>query len=135
MLTHDGVSSNFLLENILSAKDVISEADVNDELEEDGDFDDFEAEAGLGVKSVWWSKKWIPISANGAGDSYCIDTAPASGGKRGQIVSFWHDDGSRDVVAPNFTEWLKIRLDQAEQFRKEDNKPAPPPKKKSWWSW
>lgn len=133
--THNGMSSDFLLNEIMSVEDVLSSADTNDSLE-DGDFDDSEAEAGDGVKSVWWSDKWIPISSNGGGDHDCIDMSPAPGGKKGQIVCFYHDDETREVVAPSFTEWLIKQLDTAERWWEEQKQTKPPPpKKKSWWGW
>jgi cell wall assembly regulator SMI1 len=36
---------------------------------------------------------------DGAGNHHVLDLAPARGGVRGQAVSFWHDDGSRTLVA------------------------------------
>lgn len=132
--THNGVISSFLLDEIMSVEDVLSSTDTLDSLE-DGDFDDSEAEAGEGVKSVWWSDKWVPISSNGGGDHDCIDMGPASGGKKGQIVCFYHDDETREVVAPSFTEWLVKQLDTSERWWKEQNQTKSPAEKKPWWNW
>lgn len=59
------------------------------------------------VKAEWWNPQWIPIAYNGAGDLYCLDFDPAPKGKVGQIISFWHVDDKREVIAPGFRAWLK----------------------------
>lgn len=48
----------------------------------------------------WWNSAWIPFAADGTGNFLCIDTDPARGGSNGQIITMWHDDDRRNVVAP-----------------------------------
>ncbi len=59
-----------------------------------------------GIKNNWWNALWIPISSDGAGNSYCIDLDPTPEGKHGQIIRMWHDDPSRELVAPSFRDWI-----------------------------
>jgi cell wall assembly regulator SMI1 len=35
-----------------------------------------------------------------------LDLDPASGGAIGQIITMWHDDAERKVLAPSFQVWL-----------------------------
>ena len=66
------------------------------------------------VRPHWWNRRWLPISSNGAGDCYCIDMDPAPGGTVGQVVSFWHDDADRHVVAADIAEYLLGYVDEGE---------------------
>ena len=58
----------------------------------------------------WWSKHWIPIASNGAGDLICIDLLPGEKGVLGQIIQFNHATPTRDVLADSFTIWLESGL-------------------------
>ncbi|MBL7738756.1 MAG: SMI1/KNR4 family protein [Chitinophagaceae bacterium] len=58
------------------------------------------------IKVDWWNLAWIPITANGSGDSYCIDLDPDSKGTSGQIIRMWHDDPSRELIATSFRDWI-----------------------------
>ncbi|MEH2143178.1 SMI1/KNR4 family protein [Nostoc sp.] len=55
----------------------------------------------------WWSPLWIPLTYDGAGNHDCLDLAPAKGGKVGQIIQMWHDEGERELVASSFQNWLE----------------------------
>ncbi|MGL5058964.1 MAG: SMI1/KNR4 family protein [Microcoleus sp.] len=76
---------------------------------EDGE--DIGSEAAPGICNVWWSPKWIPLTYDGAGNHDCLDLNPAVGGTVGQIVTMWHDDPDRQIVAPNFRVWLQQYAD------------------------
>jgi cell wall assembly regulator SMI1 len=59
------------------------------------------------IRSDWWHPKWLPVTKyGGGGDLRCLDLAPKRGGKVGQVISWYHDDAFRGVVAKSFTEWL-----------------------------
>ncbi len=58
------------------------------------------------VRQVWWHPHWIPLAGNASGDYVCLDLAPAAEGSIGQIITFWHADERRRVVAPSFTALL-----------------------------
>jgi cell wall assembly regulator SMI1 len=70
----------------------------------------------------WWNPGWIPVLDNGAGDFHCVDLSPAEGGRVGQIVTFWHVDVRREVVAGSFTELMAdfARDLKAGKYRYED---------------
>ncbi len=72
----------------------------NDELPKDKSHPDKD------IKDSWWNVNWIPIADNGSGDFICIDTDPAAGGKKGQIIIFYHDDAVRKLLSNSFEEWF-----------------------------
>lgn len=76
-------------------------------LYEKGSFTGTTAKAAGPVKAAWWLPQWIPIAYNGAGDLLCLDMVPAPQGNVGQVVSFWHVQEKREVVAASFTSWLQ----------------------------
>lgn len=59
-----------------------------------------------GIKNDWWNPKWIPITADGCGDNFCIDMDPAEAGRAGQIISMWHDAGWREIKSNSFENWI-----------------------------
>ena len=59
-----------------------------------------------GIKNDWWNLLWIPITANGCGDNYCIDLDPTEEGQKGQIIRMWHDDPQRELVSASFRQWI-----------------------------
>ena len=65
------------------------------------------ADPDPGVKGWWWDKDWLPIGENGAGDLFCVDFAPASGGTSGQLISFVHDMSPRRRFAAGLTEYFE----------------------------
>lgn len=91
---------------LLSTKMIADEWQIWKDLLDDGDFEGFNSEPQEGIKDHWWNALWIPITYNGAGDHICIDLDPAIGGKKGQIITMWHDHGERKILAPGFTEWF-----------------------------
>lgn len=56
-------------------------------------------DADPGIRPTWWWKNWMPVFSNGSGDYYCVDLDPAPGGAAGQVVSYWHDETFRSLVA------------------------------------
>ncbi|GHO49159.1 SMI1/KNR4 family protein [Ktedonospora formicarum] len=66
------------------------------------------------IQPVWWHPAWLPLTGDGAGDLWCIDLAPASGGQVGQIISFSHEVGPTQVIATSFHELLSSFTDQLE---------------------
>lgn len=76
------------------------------------------------VRVNWWNAKWIPVMHNGAGDFYCLDMNPAPGGKKGQIITFWHMDTQRKKIAESFQELMNNFADDlyAEKYKVEDDK-------------
>ncbi len=66
-----------------------------------------------------WSKSWLPLLSNGAGDYVCVETA---GKKRGQLVTYYHDDKTRPVAWPSLAAWAG---DLAGALEKAAKKPKP----------
>jgi cell wall assembly regulator SMI1 len=58
------------------------------------------------VYGYWWNLKWIPIGYFMTGDYVCIDLVPSPKGKIGQIISFIHDDSSRDHLGFSLRDYL-----------------------------
>ncbi|WP_353931825.1 SMI1/KNR4 family protein [Okeanomitos corallinicola TIOX110] len=54
---------------------------------------------------------WIPLTYDGGGNHCCLDLDPAEGGNLGQIITMWHDDGVRAIIAPIFRAWLQQYAD------------------------
>ncbi|MCW3462022.1 SMI1/KNR4 family protein [Chitinophaga nivalis] len=59
-----------------------------------------------GIKSDWWNPLWIPITSDGFGNHLCIDLDPAPEGQYGQIITVWHEDSHRGILAPSFEAWM-----------------------------
>lgn len=83
-------------------KDLLDSGNFQDE-----DGQDYGCEAELGIRNVWWSPQWIPLTYDGSGNHDCLDLSPAEGGTQGQIIKMWHDDPERRVMAPSFRAWLQ----------------------------
>lgn len=67
------------------------------------------------VRAEWWNSKWIPIAYNGAGDLMCVDLDPAPSGEVGQVITFWHTEPERLLVASSFQVWLQQFADALDQ--------------------
>ncbi len=97
---------------LINATELLSSTRIIDEwscwkgLLDSGEFTDSFEERSNGVKPDWWNKKWIPFTYNGAGDHLCIDLDPAPGGSYGQVITMWHDDDEREVLATSFKAWF-----------------------------
>ena len=98
----------------LSLSRVCGEWDVWQDLQREGHFDNAEGVPDTGVRPDWWNAGWVPLTHDGGGNHYCADFAPTEEGVTGQIIEFWHDEGSRDVVAPSLTAWLSDVADGLE---------------------
>ncbi|WP_160714365.1 SMI1/KNR4 family protein [Chitinophaga solisilvae] len=73
------------------------------------------SEPDTGIRNNWWNPLWIPITSDGFGNYHCIDLDPAPEGTYGQIITLWHDDGHREIIAPSFREWIAQYLDAVER--------------------
>ena len=74
-------------------------------------------EADPSIRSIWWSRDWIPLMTNGAGDYFCLDLNPAPGGMAGQIIAYFHDESFRSHVAPSLAALLRTVADGLEDRR------------------
>ncbi len=75
------------------------------ELLDKGTFARVEGEPRGPVRSDWWHPRWIPLTDD---DGYmkCLDLAPKSQGRVGQVIFWCHDAAQRGVIAGSLTEWL-----------------------------
>jgi len=99
---------------LLSLEDMINQWNIMKKLFDAGKFTNIASKPIGPVRADWWNIKWVPVAYNGAGDLYCLDLAPASGGEVGQIISFWHMDEKRERLASNFRNWLHRYADDIE---------------------
>jgi len=108
---HNGQKSDAggLFDNseFLSTDSILDQWKVWKDLLDSGDFDGIKSEPAEGIKDDWWNAKWVPITHNGGGDHYCIDLDPTDEGRLGQVITMWHDMGSRELQAGSFREWLE----------------------------
>lgn len=58
------------------------------------------------VRPDWWHPHWLPLTESQSGYMTCLDLAPASGGRVGQVLRWCHDDPFRGVAAPSLGDWL-----------------------------
>ena len=58
------------------------------------------------VNAAWWDPRWLPIADCGTGDVLCLDTAPARGGRRAQVIVYVHDAAEREVLYSSLEGWL-----------------------------
>ncbi|MGI0491638.1 SMI1/KNR4 family protein [Alkalinema pantanalense CENA528] len=79
------------------------------EILEDGAIDDIENDGdGQIFRKDWWHPQWIPLTSDsGGGNHHCLDLAPGPKGNVGQIITMWHDDSDRPLLANSFTEFLE----------------------------
>ena len=101
-------------QEFLSLERIKDEWEVWKGLLDGGDFEGSGSEPDTGIKPDWWNEKWIPLTYDGWGNHYCLDLDPAEGGSVGQIITMWHDDVPRELLAGSFREWLKRFADKLE---------------------
>lgn len=81
----------------MSVDEIVSAHRNLTELMEAGDFD----------QPSHWSPKWVPFLDSGSGDHVCVDLGGSFGGPVGQVVEFWHDETTRNILAPSMEAWLE----------------------------
>lgn len=64
-------------------------------------------DAESGIQPVAWHKGWLPVGRNFTGDLWCIDTAPAEGGIRGQVILVSSESPIRTRVAESWRSLLQ----------------------------
>ena len=108
------IGAVFAGEEWLSIERIIDEYDIWQALHADGSFQnddgsDFGCQPeDAGIKpDFWWNPKWIPLTADGGGNSKMIDLDPAEQGRAGQIIQMWHDDAAREKEAASLREFLQ----------------------------
>lgn len=90
----------------LSLERMVEDWSIWKELLDAGDFQGDTSAPPRQVRNDWWHPGWVPFTADGSGNSLCIDLAPSPDGLSGQIIEMWHDDDSRPLVAASFHAWF-----------------------------
>lgn len=90
----------------LSCESIATEWQIWKQLFDNNEFINHSAEPDQGIAETWWHPMWIPFTSDGFGNHLCIDLAPTSEGKSGQIISLFHDEPVREIQADSFSEWL-----------------------------
>jgi cell wall assembly regulator SMI1 len=100
---HDGSGNLWLHDRgvFLSLEGLLEAWEQEFDLWGDGDNDEWATPEGP-IKKKWFSRKWLPALDTWCGDYTCLDLDPAKGGKRGQVLSWYHDNGPTRVIAPSF---------------------------------
>jgi cell wall assembly regulator SMI1/predicted DNA-binding WGR domain protein len=107
---HDGSEDEPAVEGreLLSLSRIVDEWKIWKDLLDQGTFEaNDHGRPDPGVQKRWWIAEWVPVTYDGAGNHHVLDLAPAAGGTHGQILSFWHDDDERTLVAKGFLAWLE----------------------------
>lgn len=122
MRIHDGQAAHAEVgfvdaQEFLSLERIRSEWVVWKDLLHTGTFEDSESDPAEGIRSDWWNPLWVPLTYDGAGNHSCIDLAPAEGGSVGQMITMWHDDAERTLLAPSFRAWLEAYATAMEDGR------------------
>jgi cell wall assembly regulator SMI1 len=54
------------------------------------------------IRRRHWHPAWVPFTCDDSGDFLCLDLDPPAGGKKGQVIFWWHEYGPFTVVADSF---------------------------------
>lgn len=63
------------------------------------------------AESKGWSKRWIPVLDDDAGDFLCLDTSKP----KSPVRAFWLGQSDHRIVAPSLATWLKRLVNDAEK--------------------
>jgi cell wall assembly regulator SMI1 len=105
---HDG-SGNLWLHELgvfMSLKIVLTSWENEVDLWDDGDNDEWAHPNGP-IKKRWFTRKWLPVLDAWSGDYTCVDLDPPEDGVHGQLISWFHDGGPREVAASGFRSLLE----------------------------
>jgi cell wall assembly regulator SMI1 len=68
---------------------------------------------------AWWRRGWVPFTESYGGDSYCVNLDADGGGTLGEVIDFWHDEPTRNVLAPSLAHWFRELVVAMEEGRLE----------------
>ena len=113
-LLHNGQKSGDFgltdMGEILNLQGIEREWNIWKKLREDSIFPDSSAKCDNGIQQTWYDKLWIPFTADGNGNHYCLDLNPTEEGTFGQVISLWTDYGNRNIIAPSFQAFMEQYL-------------------------
>ncbi|MGN6416325.1 MAG: SMI1/KNR4 family protein [Pseudobacter sp.] len=87
-----------------------SKKEIMDQMSREGEYNDITSDPEDGIKNDWWNPYWIPFTYDGSGNNICIDLDPAPGGDYGQVISWFHDSGFRELYASSFEDYIDFYL-------------------------
>ena len=90
----------------LSTREIFTQWKIWKSLLDSNDFQGFFSEPAPGIRNEWWNPRWIPFTHNGGGDHLCLDLDTASEGNSGQVITMWHDMGTREIQGVSFQSWF-----------------------------
>ncbi len=112
---HDaGGTGIFEAETFLSLERIVENWRGWKQVRDAGRFDGIQSEPEAGIRADWWNPKWIPFTHDGCGNHDCLDLDPAPDGEIGQVISMWHDDVERSILASSFREYVEQFVDDLE---------------------
>ena len=81
-----------------------------DQLQADGEFDDFENTDAQGAdcEGKWYHEAWIPLVMDYGGNNYCLDM------RSGRLVSMGHEVGSEFLDYADWPVYLEAAADSLE---------------------
>ncbi|MFC4455964.1 SMI1/KNR4 family protein [Deinococcus sonorensis] len=106
---HDGVpEGHWPHGELLSVHRIREEWDIWDGLQKDGGFADMEAtlHPDARLQPRWWDAGWVPVDADGGGNSTCLDLNPGPKGQLGQLIKIDHERGPGGPKYPDFVAYL-----------------------------
>ncbi|QIF04516.1 SMI1/KNR4 family protein [Roseimicrobium sp. ORNL1] len=116
-LVHDGARPGCGLWagwDLLSLEGVVREWECWKELVDGGSFHQNKSVSDGDISDSWYDLNWIPLTYQAAGDNECLDLNPGEKGTVGQIISVYHDDANRGVVASSYRAWMTAFADDLE---------------------
>jgi cell wall assembly regulator SMI1 len=93
-------------EKWLGLADMVEKWRIKKQFLDGGEYAAFAAAPRGPVRSDWWHPKWIPLHKDDTGYMHCLDLAPRSRGRAGQVISWCHDSPERAVLARSLPEYL-----------------------------
>lgn len=107
LAVHDGSAHLWLHDygEFMSLSDMLAAWDQEFDLWGDGNNDEWAAPKGP-IQKKWFTRNWLPIINARTGDYVCIDLDPPRDGKRGQLITWYHDGGPAEVLAPSLADLL-----------------------------
>jgi len=111
LLRHNGVADpHWSKGNLNSIEEIIREWEGWADMEED-EMADAGPKDNEYIQPYFWSKLWIPIDADGAGNGAVVDTNPGPKGKVGQVLHFDHGMGPSGPLYLSFADYLEDACD------------------------
>jgi cell wall assembly regulator SMI1 len=97
--------------NFFSVKEVIAEWENNLNASQHPNNKDLNLKAIGPVRNVMFDPRWIPIGSNN-GIPICLDLNPENSGATGQLILVDWEDGTVQLIASSFIEFLENGLEK-----------------------